>query len=625
MPRLWFVDGAHPRAKDRGLGTRARPFRTINAAAQVARPGDTVRIGAGIYRERVAPAIGGAAGAPVTYEAVVPGSVIIKGSDAWRPQWRPVRGRRGVYRATLPAGLRRRGAFNPFATPMPSRLGARTLGEIFLRGAPLGEVDSPADLDRAAGVWCAAADGRSVYYRPVHPTIDLQPTAAWEITARGYVFAPRHRGLGHIVVRDLVIEHCANPFPQDFWQAKDSWPQAGAISTRSGHGWLIERCTVRLVKGLGLDCGTEGGRDPEGQEPKPETYGGHTVRDCNFLDCGVGGIAGWQAKDCRVTGNVVRGTNRLGFFAPEAAGIKLHQCFNTVVEGNLLLGNDAFGIWLDNGYAGARVTRNVCLVNRGAGIFIEMGRGACLVDHNICALTTRGEGIYTHDASDVTIAHNLLFQNANHGVYCRKVTERRCMDDLEPAREEVGCSRLRILNNLFIDNYRTQLALPPDSPHCRDNVSDHNLFISGAGWQWEGPPGDRFVLTTNDGRVALEMIDALLEKAGVDAAEWRRHRLLTFEQWRAATGWDRHSQAVTVQVGTIEVGAVAKGACGIAPLDTNLHFRSAEFIAKMKCPRVLGPERDFHGHALAGRECSPGPFQALGPECQILPLWRIPQ
>jgi parallel beta-helix repeat protein len=52
--------------------------------------------------------------------------------------------------------------------------------------------------------------------------------------------------------------------------------------------------------------------------------------------------------------------------------IKLHFCVDTLLEGNLIRDNDCFGIWLDNTYRGARVTRNVLLNNQREGIFCEL-------------------------------------------------------------------------------------------------------------------------------------------------------------------------------------------------------------------------------------------------------------
>ena len=65
----YVVDQNHAKATDDGPGTEEVPFKTISRAAEMAKPGDTVLVRAGIYRERVAPARGGEEGMPITYMA----------------------------------------------------------------------------------------------------------------------------------------------------------------------------------------------------------------------------------------------------------------------------------------------------------------------------------------------------------------------------------------------------------------------------------------------------------------------------------------------------------------------------------------------------------------------------
>ena len=58
--RVYHVDQSHPGASDDGPGTEERPFVTINCAAQALQPGEKVVVHAGVYRECVRPARGGA-------------------------------------------------------------------------------------------------------------------------------------------------------------------------------------------------------------------------------------------------------------------------------------------------------------------------------------------------------------------------------------------------------------------------------------------------------------------------------------------------------------------------------------------------------------------------------------
>ena len=67
-------------------GSREHPFPSIQAAADLAQPGDTVTIHAGVYREWVRPANSGQVDAPIAYQSA-PGEIVtIKGSDVWTPK-----------------------------------------------------------------------------------------------------------------------------------------------------------------------------------------------------------------------------------------------------------------------------------------------------------------------------------------------------------------------------------------------------------------------------------------------------------------------------------------------------------------------------------------------------------
>ena len=74
----WFVS---PGGANTNAGTISAPFQTIQQAANVAQPGDTVMIRGGIYHETVTPVSSGTAAAPITYEAYNNESVTIDGAD----------------------------------------------------------------------------------------------------------------------------------------------------------------------------------------------------------------------------------------------------------------------------------------------------------------------------------------------------------------------------------------------------------------------------------------------------------------------------------------------------------------------------------------------------------------
>ena len=60
----WYVS---VKGNDQFPGSKEQPYRTINRAAAMAMPGDTVFVMEGVYRERVAPPRGGEPGLPIVY------------------------------------------------------------------------------------------------------------------------------------------------------------------------------------------------------------------------------------------------------------------------------------------------------------------------------------------------------------------------------------------------------------------------------------------------------------------------------------------------------------------------------------------------------------------------------
>jgi len=66
---------------DANEGTTRRPFRTIQRAAEVMKPGDACFVRAGVYRETVRPARSGEEGKPITFAAYRNERVVIGGTD----------------------------------------------------------------------------------------------------------------------------------------------------------------------------------------------------------------------------------------------------------------------------------------------------------------------------------------------------------------------------------------------------------------------------------------------------------------------------------------------------------------------------------------------------------------
>lgn len=81
VPRKGGTLYVAPNGNDANSGTLAKPFKTINAAAQQAMAGDVVEVRAGTYRETVVPKNSGAEGAPIIFRPYKNERVIISGAE----------------------------------------------------------------------------------------------------------------------------------------------------------------------------------------------------------------------------------------------------------------------------------------------------------------------------------------------------------------------------------------------------------------------------------------------------------------------------------------------------------------------------------------------------------------
>lgn len=442
-----------PTGDDTGPGTAARPFLTIQRAAEAAHPGDTVLVHPGIYRERVAPPRGGVEGKPIVFRSLQRHAAIIKGSDVWTPEWVDESG--GIWSGAVDQSLFTDTAHadgsSPFriassATPWGrdgrpeharAAAGAQgfgkdadpdmvyTLGQVFVDGAILKQVPFREELAEPPGSWWFnAASGRLFVHFPRR--VDGAPSCpqdhSVEISTRRRIFAPHVRGLGHIEVEGFVLEHCGNQYPADFWRRdKPEWQQAGAIGPRSGHHWRISHNVIRHANGIGIDLGAEGSTEADLERPVPghardaqfrrHPPGYHVVEGNEILNNGAAGTANYGGTHLILRRNVVMRNNALRFTGTkrwESGGIKLHSPHHSVIEGNLIADNfGRWGLWLDGG-AGerSRVMGNV-VIGHEVGVDFEIGsKASCLFANNV--LIDNAIGIRFRESGGVTVAHNTI-------------------------------------------------------------------------------------------------------------------------------------------------------------------------------------------------------------------------
>ncbi len=481
--RTYHVNRNHPRASDDNPGTDGLPFRTINRAAQVVRPGERVWIHAGVYREMVQPRYPGEApDRMVAYEAAPGEQVIIKGSSVVESRWERSRDPHGkglfskrLWMTTLPDTLFPAG-YNAFAIPnasdeeidlMPWALEWKgripyslPRGLLFQDGRRMAQMATFEDLVRLPGSYWVAAGGKTVH---IHPFGGGDPNGAlFEAAVQSHIFKPQGPGFGFIRVSGLIMEHCANGIPR---------VGVGALFTMGGHHWIIERNTVRHVNSVGIEMGyrTFESADRRYQRRQDPNLGHVIVRDNRIYDCGTAGIRSHDVSWGLVEGNHITDCGwQDAEFHWETAGIKLLVTRGTLVRNNRIGRIEGGGgIWLDWDNRGSRVTGNVIhdISTVQGAVFVEASQQPNLVDHNVF-WNIQGQGVRAADTDNLVIAHNLFGRVAEELVVAKVATDRSLGGRKLTSRNN------RVVNNIFVDAAKP-LALDDG------NAADHNVYVSG--------------------------------------------------------------------------------------------------------------------------------------------------
>ena len=602
-------------------------FASISAAATEAGPGDVVIVEPGVYREEVRVAKGGRANAPVVFRSRIRGKAILKGSDVWNNKWRPLAGSDGCYESAIDISLFA-GRKNPYHTtisihgsdksraarPIEEGQGAttfapRTLGQIFVDGIPYSEVTTLASLRRSAGTWMVSYDGSRIWLHPRGKDRDIgRKLVEWSVRDR--VFHAKRRGLEYIVIDGFTVEHGANQGP---------FPQIGLIDTRSGRNWIVENCVVRHAKTVGIAIGgetwnAESIADVPQEDRRLMIADGNIVRNCEISDCGLCGVAGWHPGRSFVLGNLLERNNCGGYGWPEKywgedAAVKMH-IFKGVIAGNIIRDNDAHGVWLDTGFARSRVTGNLIVGNKESGIMLESAYGPALVDNNIIGQTrpgnrgfNAGDGIYSHNGSGVTVAHNLVFGCTGAGVRFRTLWGK--YQDGRP----YATSENRFIGNIFCQNAGGEIVIACTNETSRGCVSDFNVCYGNEHLSKVAALYPFRFANYNIGPRSWEsgswtgLHARVSAAAGEDSMPYKAWRAMgnpvTLEQWQAVQGMDINSWAGAAR--TFEFSSQ----------EMSLAWSCAPKMRAMQVPAVEGVDRDYFGNTYppVGGCAHPGPFQ----------------
>lgn len=443
------------KGSDCGLGNVESPFLTIDKAASVAQPGDSIIVHEGTYREEITHINTGLSESRrISFEAAKDEQVIIKGSEEITG-WQQIDG--SIWKVEIDNKIFK--DFNPFATKLFGDWLAvdndKSLGQVYLNDQSLFEVSEYEQLadpelveetldhwtnkqvtydykDESIYVWYAKVDKDiTTIYANFH---DYNPNnEVTEINVRKSAFRPFKMHTNYITIRNFEIANVATQ-----WSPPTA-AQTGMIDTHWSKGWIIENNTLYNAVCSAIAIGKEistGDNLNTYRKDKPgyqyqietvfkavnsdwnkETIGSHIVRNNVIHDCGQNAVVGHlgSAFSKIYNNHIYNIGNKREFFGYEIAGIKLHAAIDTQVYNNYVH-NCSLGMWFDWQTQGTRISKNIFNDNT-RDLFVEVSSGPYIVDNNILtadyALDNHAQGgAYVNNIINGEIVHRLMLDRA---------------------------------------------------------------------------------------------------------------------------------------------------------------------------------------------------------------------
>jgi hypothetical protein len=325
-------------------------FRSINEAAQVVEPGDTVLIHNGIYREFVHIARSGTPDAPIEFRPADPiPHVVVTGADVLSNWTKEPGGPDENVFSTTWGYVFLRGPTHAHPDDDFHKLIGRS-EQVFVLGYPLNQVLERNQLSRGTffvnegekRLYIWERDNRDLSHDGVTIAASARPVI-WLCDG------------AHVRVRGIRFLYAANAAQQGAAQFK-------------GKGDVIEDCSFDQTNACGAAFLGED----------------IVVRRCSFADNGQLGFAAHHAHrllftDCVVRNNNIKGWNR-GW---EAGGDKIVLSRDAIIEKSVFEENKGNAIWFDIGNENCTVRNCLITNNQDAGIFCEISYGLHAYDNVI--------------------------------------------------------------------------------------------------------------------------------------------------------------------------------------------------------------------------------------------------
>jgi len=415
-----------PDGIDTAAGSQAAPWLTIQHAADALKPGDTVVVSAGIYREQITLKQGGWDAAPITFSAAPGARVVVTGADRLDGGWtKAPEPNSAVYSHEWPhrfpiAGpndLTHPGDKEHELTGRAEQVihGGRLLRQVLAR-PQVAPGSFYCDLDaKKLYVWLRGSDD------PNHTEMEASVRTNWVTSAPDVSF---------VHFRGFIFRYAANHAQRGAFNIA----QAPRNSITPPRGWVVEDCTFERANGPGASLSGEA----------------HLFRRCIFQDNGQLGFGTSRCNDTRMEQCELYRNNVKGYSTGwEAGACKVTMSRGFVFDRCRSVDNRGTGIWFDIGNEKSEVSHCYIADNDEAGIFYEISYGLHAHDNLIVNNANNGEsvggawgegGITLSSSEDCVVENNTLIGNRD-GIAFRE--QSRTTPRIEAPD---GAAEVRILN-----------------------------------------------------------------------------------------------------------------------------------------------------------------------------------
>jgi len=440
-----IVDQKAVGAADTNPGTRARPFKTISAAAKRVQPGDTILVRPGVYHEAVHLTVSGTESHPITFRSETPQAAVIDGSDVvtgFKPETA------GVW--SFPA---------PNIVPLghDDNAGEWTPGDVvYLDGTPLTRVSDKAAL--IPGTYLLDYAAKRVLFAPYE---NQAPNGIKiEFATRNGLLAAENP-LDDIHVQGFTLIH------------NGDWFGSLHALTVCGQRWLVENNRILWSSYAGIAF----------------RHSNHCIVRNNLVD--------WSGAENVVgnsTANLLFENNRLlhgnwqrqgpGF---EGGALKMVSTYDSLYKNNEAAYFYGYGMWFDigcgdNTFEGNTIHDSV----NGSALFAEI---SWRIDFRGNIVYNNEFGLSPGESSECELTRNIVFSNA-WGVYLRDDGQRKT--STEYGRQRVEDFRKNLTADIpgldparvarLGEDYQKYWVDPPNFQVAYTTFSDNIVFNNGIGY-----------------------------------------------------------------------------------------------------------------------------------------------